>query len=95
MHVLPLMSLRSDPTRTRRGLHSTIALLAVIALIAVIDYASGMAVAISVLYFIPIIASGWLLRPGRAAAVAVVATLAWLVADVAWRGSTEPDAVRI
>jgi diguanylate cyclase (GGDEF)-like protein len=79
----------------RKGLHITIALLAVIAIIALIDYASGMAVAMSVLYFIPIIAAGWLLRPGRAAAVAIVAMLAWLTAEVAWRGSQEQRTVRV
>ena len=73
----------------------TLALLLIIAVIAAIDYASGMAVVISVLYFVPIIASGWFLRPERAVAVAFVATLAWLAADVAWRGSSEPPAIRI
>lgn len=79
----------------KRGLERTVALLLIIAVIAAIDYASGMAVVISVLYFIPIIAAGWFLRPERAVTVAVVATLAWLAGDVAWRGLGETQAIRI
>lgn len=77
----------------KRGLMRTLVLLLIIAVIGAIDYASGMAVVISVLYFIPIIAAGWFLLPERAVAVALVATLAWLVADVGWRGSGELKAV--
>ncbi|MEO8380651.1 MAG: GGDEF domain-containing protein [Acidobacteriota bacterium] len=70
-------------------------MLLIIAVIAAVDYATGMAVVISVLYFIPIIAAGWILRPARAVSVALGATLAWLAADVAWRASGEPQAIRI
>lgn len=78
----------------KRGLVRTLALLLIIAVIAAIDYATGMAVVISALYYIPIIAAGWFLRPERAVTVALVATLAWLAADVAWRGSDETQTIR-
>lgn len=78
----------------KRGLVRTLALLLIIAVIAAIDYATGMAVVISALYYIPIIAAGWFIRPERAVTVALVATLAWLAADVAWRGSDETQTIR-
>lgn len=78
----------------KRGLLRTGALLLIIAVIAAIDYATGMAVVISALYSIPIVAAGWFLRPERAVTVALVATLAWLAADVAWRGLDEPQTIR-
>lgn len=84
-----------SPSTRRRGLLLAVALIVLIGVIAAIDFLTGMAVVISALYFIPIIAAGWLLRPGRATAVAAMAALAWIGADVAWRGSSDTRAVRV
>lgn len=67
----------------RRGRLLMAGLVLLIGVIAAIDFVTGMAVVISALYFIPIIAAGWLLRPTRAMAVAAIAALAWIGADVA------------
>lgn len=72
-----------------------LALLVAIALIAVIDYSTGIAVVVSALYFVPIIAAGWRLRRGPALAVAAIASGAWLMGNIVWRGVGDSISIRL
>ncbi|MFO1310701.1 MAG: GGDEF domain-containing protein [Burkholderiales bacterium] len=61
----------------------TYAALAAIALVGVVDYATGPEITFSVFYLVPVAIAAWLSGIAIAVIAALVAALAWLVAEVA------------
>jgi diguanylate cyclase (GGDEF)-like protein len=54
----------------------------VVALLGIVDYASGPQIAFSVFYLLPVSLVGWKSAQGAAAAVAALAATTWIIADV-------------
>jgi diguanylate cyclase (GGDEF)-like protein len=69
----------------------TAATLAVIAGIGWIDYRTGPEYGLSLLYLVPITASAWWLGALSGLASALAASVAWILADVAWHDTPGPS----
>ncbi|HSQ02408.1 MAG TPA: ATP-binding protein [Burkholderiales bacterium] len=79
---LRLLEAMADSSRHRSKAAWVIASVVLIAAIALCDYLAGRELNLSILYFVPLLLAAWHTTLRAALALALVATVAWLVSDL-------------